>query len=84
MDGSEFRMCDPRDRGLNTAAYYPTLTTAQSIYNRAQMVLTVARQIQPDYISIATEPDTEATVTGKSFLSSPSGNAQMLCCPTAK
>ena len=70
--------CNPVASGLNVAGYYPTLTNAQYVYNRAQVILTIAKQIKPDYLSMATEPDTEATLTGKSFVSTPTGYAQMV------
>ena len=70
--------CNQVANGLNVAGYYPTLTNAQYVYNRAQVILTIAQQIKPDYLSMATEPDTEATLTGKSFVSSPTGYAQMV------
>jgi hypothetical protein len=70
--------CDPPVTGLNVAGYYSTLTNSQYIYNRSQTILNIAQLVKPDYISVATEPDTEATVTGKSFLDTPSGYASMV------
>jgi hypothetical protein len=70
--------CDPPVTGMNVAGYYKSLTNAQYIYARSKTVLNIAQLVKPDYISISTEPDTEATVTGKPFLNTPSGYASMI------
>jgi hypothetical protein len=70
--------CDPPMTGLNVAGFYKALTDAQYIYARAQTILNIAQLVKPDYISIGTEPDTEAIVTGKSFVNTPSGYASLV------
>ena len=46
----------------------PRSRTAMYVAGRAQQILTIAREIQPDYLVIAEEPDTEAEITGKPFI----------------
>jgi hypothetical protein len=70
--------CNPPVTGMNVAGYYSSLTNAQYIYYRYKTVLNIAQLVKPDYISISTEPDTEATITGKPFLNTPSGYASMI------
>ena len=63
---------------LDAAAYYPTLADPLYVNGRAQQILTIAREIQPDYLVIAEEPDTEAEITGKSFVGTLSGFSSMV------
>ncbi len=51
--------------GLDVSAYYPLLGNAQYFYGRAQNIVTIARELQPDYLSIGSEPDSEQLLTGK-------------------
>jgi hypothetical protein len=64
--------------GLDVADYYLALTNAQYTLGRAQQIVTIAREIQPDYLIIAEEPDTEAEITGKSFIGTLSGFSSMV------
>jgi len=64
--------------GLNLAGYYSSLSDQDYIAGRAQVVATIASQIQPDFLSVGSEPDTEAELTGKTSLGTPLGFANMI------
>ena len=64
--------------GLNVSDYYKSLSTAQYLAGRAQMAALVASELQPDYLSLGAEPDTEAQISGQSMLNSPGGFAGMI------
>ena len=50
------------------AAYYATLNSAQITAGRAQVAVTVAQMLQPDWLNLGSEPDTQSVLLG---LSSP-------------
>lgn len=56
------------ESGLDVASHYASMTDAQYIQARAAMAGTIAREIQPDYLQVGAEPDTEAEITGRSSL----------------
>ena len=62
----------------NMNTFYGTLTWPQYMAARAQMAATIAQTMQPDYIVIANEPDTEAGQTGQQNLNIPADAAQMI------
>ena len=62
----------------NMNAYYSTLTWPEYMAARAQMAATVAQYMQPDYLMLANEPDTEAAQTGQPNLNNPADAAQMV------
>ena len=62
----------------NMNTFYGTLTWPQYMLARAQMAATIAQTMQPDYIVLANEPDTEATQTGQQNLNIPADAAQMV------
>lgn len=64
--------------GFNLAGYYPTLTADQFTAGRADVIATIAREIKPDLINVGSEPDTEYTLSGQSFLRTPQGFASMV------
>ena len=64
--------------GLNVAAYYQTLTTSEYIAARTRQIVTIAEQIQPDYLVIAQEPDNEASMTGQPSLATAAGFSSMV------
>ena len=64
--------------GLDVADYYLNLANSQYLTGRAQQVVTIAREIQPDYLVIAEEPDTEAELTGKPFIATVTGFSSMV------
>ena len=51
---------------LPLAAYYATLTGPQVTAGRAQVAQTVALTLQPDWLNLGSEPDTEAALLGLS------------------
>jgi fibronectin type 3 domain-containing protein len=62
----------------NTTAFYGSLNWTQYQAARAQMAATVATTMQPDYLVLAEEPDSEATQTGQSNLNNPVDAAGMI------
>ena len=67
--------------GTNTqqfTAYYPTLTWAAYMAGRAQNVVNVLQLVQPDYVSVITEPDTEVTDTTQQNAGTVAGSTQLL------
>jgi chitodextrinase len=58
--------------------YYKTLTWSEYMTGRAQNALNVAELIQPDYMTVITEPDTEESDSGQTNLNSVSGGTQLL------
>jgi hypothetical protein len=67
--------------GNNASAfqsYYSTLSWTQYMAARAQNVVNVAQLIEPDYMSVIYEPDTEASVSGQTNVNTPSGSLQLL------
>ena len=62
----------------NTAAFYATLSWTQYQAARAQMAATVAQVIQPDYLVLAEEPDSEAYQAGQPNVNIPSDAAAMV------
>lgn len=68
----------PGDNASSFAAYYKTLTWSQYMTGRAQNALNTALLIKPDYMSVITEPDTEAAYTGQTNANTVSGATQLL------
>jgi len=64
--------------GLDVADYYPTLADPLYVNGRAQQIVAIAREIQPDYLIIAEEPDTEAEITGKASIATLKGFSSMV------
>jgi uncharacterized protein (TIGR03437 family) len=64
--------------GLNAGGYYKTLSSAAYIAARARQIITIAQQIQPDYLVVAQEPDNEAALTGLSNLGTAAGFSSMV------
>jgi len=62
----------------NMNAFYGSLTWPEYIAARAQMAATIEQYMQPDYIVLANEPDTEAIQTGQQNLNDPADAAQMV------
>ena len=52
------------DTDLRLAKYYATLSEAQVTAGWAQNVLVIAQQVQPDYLNLCSEPDTQAALLG--------------------
>lgn len=49
---------------LDPGSFYRRLTLADYVGGRAQVALTITRDVKPDYLVIVSEPDTEADQTG--------------------
>ena len=64
--------------GWNTAPFYATLNWEQYQQARAQNAVTIAQTLQPDYMVVVEEPDTEATMSGQSEANTVSGSTSML------
>jgi len=64
--------------GPQVAAFYPTLNWTQYQAARAQTAQVVAQTMQPDYMVLLEEPDTEATQSGQPNVDTVSGSVGML------
>jgi hypothetical protein len=62
----------------NVAPYYASLTQDQYQRGRARQAATIAQIIKPDYLTVITEPDTEADQTGFPPLGTVDGSTAML------
>jgi len=51
---------------LPLTQYYATLSAAQVTAGRGQNALTIAQQVQPDWLNLGSEPDTQAALLGLS------------------
>jgi len=59
--------------GWVVAPFYATLNWTQYQQARAQTAVVIAQTMQPDYLVVLEEPDTEATNTGQSEVNTASG-----------
>jgi titin len=59
-------------------AFYDPLTWPEYIAARAAMAVTIEQSMQPDYLMLANEPDTEAWQTGQQNLNNPVDAADMV------
>lgn len=64
--------------GGTYSTYYQSLSWTDYMNGRAQNALNVAQLIQPDYLSVITEPDSEASDTGQTNAGTISGSLQEL------
>ena len=62
----------------NMNAFYSSLTWPEYMAAKAQMAATIAQNLQPDYLVLAEEPDTEAAQSGQTNLNIPADAAQMV------
>ncbi len=62
----------------NLAAYFSTLSWSEYMQARATMAATIAETMQPDYLILAEEPDTEAYQAGQPNVNNPADAAQMI------
>ena len=58
--------------------FYPTLSWTEYQAARAQTAKVVAQTMQPDYMGVLEEPDTEATMSGQANVNTVSGAVSML------
>jgi len=64
--------------GWNTAPFYATLNWTTYQQARATTALTIAQTMQPDYMVVLEEPDTEAENSGQTNVNTPSGANSLL------
>jgi fibronectin type 3 domain-containing protein len=62
----------------NMNAFYAPLTWSEYVAARATMAATIEQYMQPDYLMLANEPDTEALQTGQTNLNNPADAAAMV------
>jgi hypothetical protein len=55
----------PGTNGASFVSYYQTLNWAAYMTQRAQLAANIAKLLQPDYLIVAAEPDTEAAATNQ-------------------
>ena len=55
----------PEYTSLPVQGYYDNLTYAEYLQGRFETLRTIARDIQPDWLGMGSEPDTEAMLTGQ-------------------
>jgi fibronectin type 3 domain-containing protein len=63
---------------VNALPFYQSLSTQEYMNGRAQQALIIAQQLQPDYLNVVQEPDTEADQTQKPEMGTYSGSMQLL------
>ncbi|WP_180541674.1 fibronectin type III domain-containing protein [Nevskia soli] len=69
---------EPGTNGATFQTYYLGLTWNEYIAGRAQNAVNVAQLIQPDYMSVITEPDSESQNSSQPNAGTPSGSLQEL------
>jgi Fibronectin type III domain len=68
----------PGDGAAVFQTYYKSLSWNAYMAGRAQNALNIALLIQPDYMSVIVEPDTEASYTGQTNAGTVAGSTQQL------
>ncbi|HTQ57181.1 MAG TPA: fibronectin type III domain-containing protein [Bryobacteraceae bacterium] len=68
----------PEAGWTNVTSFYAGLTWPEYMAARATMAQTIAQQVNPDFLILGEEPDTEALTTGQSSLSDPVQAALMI------
>ncbi len=68
----------PGNNGASFGPYYQSLDWPTYQSQRAQLAASIAQLLQPDYLVVVTEPDTEATATGQVNAGTVSGSTQMV------
>jgi chitodextrinase len=68
----------PGDYANAFQPYLESLSWTEYMNGRAQNALNVAQQIEPDYMAVITEPDTEESVSGQANAGTPAGSLQLL------
>jgi chitodextrinase len=64
--------------GWDTAPFYATLNWTEYQADRAQTAAVIAQTMQPDYLVVLEEPDTEALMSGQTEANTVSGSTSML------
>jgi hypothetical protein len=75
---SQVAQPNPASQDPTGNPYLPSLTWTEYMAGRAQNAAVVAQYIQPDYLTVIAEPDTEATMSGQSEAGTVSGSTQLL------
>ncbi len=78
VENDELLANDDEAGWTNLTAYYSTLTWNQYVAGRVAMAATIATTMQPDYLVLAEEPDSEVTQTGQTNVGIPSMAAAMV------
>ena len=69
---------NPAVSGSTINPYVQALSWTAYQAGRAQNAAVIAQYVKPDYLSVQTEPDTEATMSGQAQADTVSGSVQML------
>jgi hypothetical protein len=69
---------DNSDLGQTVKNYYATLDWNTYMQARSQTAVNIANLMKPDYYTLISEPDTEATLTGQTNLNTVQGVIQIL------
>lgn len=64
--------------GFRLAEYYPTLRGRQLVAGRAQNIVTIAKEVRPDFLNLGSEPDTQAYLSKQPFFKTPAGYADVI------
>jgi hypothetical protein len=64
--------------GFDLAAYYASLSPSQLLSAQSEMAAELATKIQPDWINLGSEPDTQAALSGNAALGTPAGFAALI------
>jgi chitodextrinase len=75
---NEVLLNDSITDGWNVAPFYASLNWTQYQAARAQTAVTIAQTMQPDYMVLLEEPDTEATMTGQTQAGTVAGATSIL------
>ncbi len=67
-----------QDPGLELAEYYRTLDARQLALGRAEVAKAIVREVQPDFLNLGSEPDTEARLTKRLAFATPEGQARLV------
>ncbi len=68
----------PGTNGASFIPYYQSLDWPTYMSQRAQLAASIAQLLQPDYIVLVAEPDTEANASGQVNANTVSGSTQMV------
>ncbi|MEO8663608.1 MAG: hypothetical protein ABI693_34445, partial [Bryobacteraceae bacterium] len=69
---------DPVFSPLNVTPFYDSLSLTQYMNGRATQAALIATQLQPDYLNVLQEPDTEALQSGKAEVYTLTGSVNLL------
>lgn len=61
------------DSGIDVASYYQTLDYGELVHGRCKTAYAIIQEIQPDYLNLGSEPDTQAEILEAPNLATPEG-----------